>query len=228
MKSINYKHLGQKLRKIRLERGMTQEHVADSSPISAKYYSAVETGSVHVSLSALIHIANALDTPLSPLLDSRHPAPILPLETTNAIRQLSAGSRILLINILELLNPSIDVVKKAANPSQAIGYHLQSARTIRQYSKQKLADALHIEVGTLANIESGSRSPSLALLYSASQILNFPIDYFLCECLNNNILAIEHFISESNLEITPDKRQVSDILSTYITRLKSMNQPKKH
>lgn len=219
MKSINYKQLGEKLRKIRTERGLTQEQVADSSPISAKYYSSVETGSVHVSLSALIHISNVLDTSLSHLLTSHHFHPLLPLEIANSIRQLSPGNRILLINILELLNPSIDVVKKATNSKQSIGYHLQAARLIRQYSKPKLAEALHIEVGTLANIESGARSPSLPLLYSASHILDFPIDFFLCECLNNNILAIEHLISTSNLELTPDKRHVSDLLSTYITNL---------
>lgn len=51
--AINYKQLGRKIRKFRLEKGLTQEKLAEYCEVSASYISHIENGHKRVSLSTL-------------------------------------------------------------------------------------------------------------------------------------------------------------------------------
>lgn len=68
---LNYRLLGQRLRKIRKKQKLTQEQVAELADISPQHFSGIETGSAKVSLPALVRLCNALDTtPNDLLMDS--------------------------------------------------------------------------------------------------------------------------------------------------------------
>lgn len=68
MVDLNYKLMGQRLRTIRKKKKLTQEQVAEKADISPQHYSGVETGSVKISLPALIRVANALNVSMDELL----------------------------------------------------------------------------------------------------------------------------------------------------------------
>ena len=64
------------MRRIRLERRMTQEQVAEHSETTAVYVSGCERGLRNMSVGSLSKIAFALDVPMAALLDpTEHPEP---------------------------------------------------------------------------------------------------------------------------------------------------------
>jgi transcriptional regulator with XRE-family HTH domain len=72
---MDYKELGKRIKAARLSAGLTQEQLAELVNLSSGHCAHVEHGTTKVSLSALVKIANALNTtPDSLLLDSNHQA----------------------------------------------------------------------------------------------------------------------------------------------------------
>jgi len=59
---INYKILGERIKKIRLERKFTQEELGFQASISSVYVSHIEVGSAKPSLEVLVKLCNALNT----------------------------------------------------------------------------------------------------------------------------------------------------------------------
>ncbi len=82
---LNYKIIGRKIKKARLERRMTQLQLSDLVDISYSYMSCIETGSKHLSLEIFANIANALHVTADELLAS------------NIFCKKSADSEILLL-----------------------------------------------------------------------------------------------------------------------------------
>lgn len=64
----DYKLIGEKVKKKRIERKMTQENLAEKSGLSVGYISNIETAKKKVSLNTILKICNALDTSLNSLL----------------------------------------------------------------------------------------------------------------------------------------------------------------
>ena len=58
---IDYKSIGQKVKAIRLEKGVTQEQLADAVGVGVTHISHLETGSGSVSLKVFIAIINYLE-----------------------------------------------------------------------------------------------------------------------------------------------------------------------
>jgi len=54
--------LGQRIRKHRLRRKMTQETAAEAAMLDAKYFGEVERGETTISIDRLVNIATALET----------------------------------------------------------------------------------------------------------------------------------------------------------------------
>lgn len=65
---LDYKSIGQRIRTCRLRQGLTQEHLAELAGVSPTHMSNIETGTTHVSLTAIISIANALNATADDLL----------------------------------------------------------------------------------------------------------------------------------------------------------------
>lgn len=67
---LNYKLIGERIKSARLEKGLTQEQLAEKSGYTANHISHVEVGSTKLSLASLVSIANVLEvTPDRLLLD---------------------------------------------------------------------------------------------------------------------------------------------------------------
>ncbi len=65
---MNYVLLGQRIRAARLSAGMTQEQLAEKVDLTSQHISHTEVASTKISLSALVKIANALNTSVDRLL----------------------------------------------------------------------------------------------------------------------------------------------------------------
>lgn len=63
------KDFGKNLRKIRLEKGLTQEQIYFKSGVSRSHLAMIETGRRDVTLSALFKISRALEVELKDLFD---------------------------------------------------------------------------------------------------------------------------------------------------------------
>jgi len=94
---MDYKEIGQKLRKRRKELGLTQENVAKKSDVSASFYSHIESGSGKVGLMALHRISKTLLLSIDGIFNESQPFEYSNFDTftlriyvfTNAIDALS-------------------------------------------------------------------------------------------------------------------------------------------
>ena len=62
--------VGRNVRRIRLERGLTQERLAFAAELDLTYIGGIERGRRNPSLLAMARIADALDVPIVQLLDT--------------------------------------------------------------------------------------------------------------------------------------------------------------
>lgn len=65
---IDYKTIGTQIRRIRLDRGMTQEQLAEAAGVGVTHISHIETGNSIPSLQVLIDMINALECSADDLL----------------------------------------------------------------------------------------------------------------------------------------------------------------
>ena len=65
------KFIGQRLRALRKERGLTQDRLGELSGLSGKFIGEVERGQKSISIDSLYAVAVALRTPLPTLVDVR-------------------------------------------------------------------------------------------------------------------------------------------------------------
>jgi transcriptional regulator with XRE-family HTH domain len=68
------KALGEKLRSLRKDRGLSQERLGHRAGLSGKFIGEVERGEKSVSVDSLYHVAKALEIPLRDLTDLRQDA----------------------------------------------------------------------------------------------------------------------------------------------------------
>lgn len=65
---MDYYQIGQRIRKIRKARGLSQEALAEQVGISITHMSHIETGNTKLSLPVLVSLAAALEVPTDDLL----------------------------------------------------------------------------------------------------------------------------------------------------------------
>ena len=58
---LDYKAIGKRIKIARINADMTQEMLSEAVELSPTHLSNIETGTTHVSLSAIVSLANALD-----------------------------------------------------------------------------------------------------------------------------------------------------------------------
>jgi transcriptional regulator with XRE-family HTH domain len=87
------KFIGQRLRALRKERGLTQDKLGELASLSGKFIGEVERGQKSISIDSLYAVAVALQTPLPSLVDVRisEHAPAPPSEDVERIYALMAG-----------------------------------------------------------------------------------------------------------------------------------------
>ena len=66
---LNYNLIGRRIKERRIEKGLTQENIAEHLDISVSYVSRVERASVKISLETLVKVAVFLDVPTAFLIE---------------------------------------------------------------------------------------------------------------------------------------------------------------
>jgi len=69
---IDYKTLGLKIKEIRINRGLTQDNLAEMVSCNTSHISNIENNHTKVSLNVLLSIANALNTSIDYLLSEQY------------------------------------------------------------------------------------------------------------------------------------------------------------
>ena len=59
--ALDYKLIGERLKKARLQKGYTQEKLAEKIDVSIAYLSRIETGATHINLKRLNELCGGLD-----------------------------------------------------------------------------------------------------------------------------------------------------------------------
>ncbi len=71
---MDYYLIGQKIRKVRKSRGLSQEELSERIGISTTHMSHIETGNTKLSLPVLVHLASVLEVRTDELLFDENPA----------------------------------------------------------------------------------------------------------------------------------------------------------
>jgi len=88
------KFLGQRLRALRKQRGLSQERLGERSSLSGKFIGEVERGEKSISIDSLYHVSVALEIPLRELTDVRADRQAtVPTEEAEKIFALVSGRR---------------------------------------------------------------------------------------------------------------------------------------
>jgi transcriptional regulator with XRE-family HTH domain len=88
------KFLGQRLRALRKQRGLSQERLGERSNLSGKFIGEVERGEKSISMDSLYRVSEALEIPMRDLTDVRGDKPsAVPSEDAEKIFALVAGRR---------------------------------------------------------------------------------------------------------------------------------------
>ncbi|MDD3363017.1 MAG: helix-turn-helix transcriptional regulator [Hespellia sp.] len=101
--AIDYRLIGQRIKKNRLKKGTTQEHFAEAMDVSVGYISQLERGITKISLDRLAIVAHYLDCPISELIENTS---TIDSEYANdefriMYQQLNAKEKILLFHLLK-------------------------------------------------------------------------------------------------------------------------------
>jgi XRE family transcriptional regulator, regulator of sulfur utilization len=87
------KFLGQRLRALRKQRGLSQERLGDRSGLSGKFIGEVERGEKSISIDSLYRVSVALEIPLRELTDVADKPSAVPSEEAEKIFALVSGKR---------------------------------------------------------------------------------------------------------------------------------------
>jgi len=96
---MNYYEIGQRIRKARRSRGLSQEQLAEQIGISTTHMSHIETGNTKLSLPVLVDLAAKLDVRVDYLLC--HDSPLERNIHTDAILQILDSCNIQQLRIIE-------------------------------------------------------------------------------------------------------------------------------
>ena len=106
---IDYLALGEKIKKVRLNKGYTQEFTAAGADISLSHASNVETGKTKVSLPTLIEIANTLDVTVDYLLSDNfnNKDSIVINEVVNILKTCNCKQQQVILDTIRSLSSSL-------------------------------------------------------------------------------------------------------------------------
>ncbi|MCI8507049.1 MAG: helix-turn-helix transcriptional regulator [Lachnospiraceae bacterium] len=102
---MDYEKLGLKIKEIRINRGITQEKLAELVGCNTSHISNIENNHTKVSLNVLLSIANALNTSIDYLLSSQYQNSSFALdnEILRAIKNCDNIKKEKILKIIEIL-----------------------------------------------------------------------------------------------------------------------------
>ncbi|WP_371367739.1 hypothetical protein SRRS_15670 [Sporomusa rhizae] len=103
---IDYSAIGQRIKKIRKQKNLTQEKLAESLEVSTVYISQVENGKTKLNLEMLIRIASLLNTDPGYFITgvSYSSKDYLKSDIAQFLQDFSLEQRQLIIDIAKLIN----------------------------------------------------------------------------------------------------------------------------
>ncbi len=103
--ALDYKLIGERLRKARLEKGYTQEKLAEIMNVSVAYLSRIETGTTHINLKRLNELSNILGVSEALILNgaSENSKSYLNDELSSILRDCSPQDKELIYHIANVI-----------------------------------------------------------------------------------------------------------------------------
>ena len=106
---MNYFKIGQKIRKYRKAKGMSQEYLAEKAGISVTHMSHIETGNTKLSLPVFVDIARALNIQTDDLLTDEYAGKtIVTKELEEVLINCSAQEVRIILDIVRSLKIALD------------------------------------------------------------------------------------------------------------------------
>ena len=106
---MNYFKIGQKIRKYRKAKGMSQEYLAEKAGISVTHMSHIETGNTKLSLPVFVDIARALNIQTDDLLTDEYAGKtIATKELEEVLINCSAQEVRIILDIVRSLKIALD------------------------------------------------------------------------------------------------------------------------
>ncbi len=100
---MNLKNIGANVKKLRLEKKLTQSQLAELANISTVHMSHIETGSVSMSLECLLELSNALNTTPNRILLGEYELSTKDVAQVAKTEGLTSDENRLLVEIAEIL-----------------------------------------------------------------------------------------------------------------------------
>ncbi len=103
--ALDYKLMGNRLKEVRMQKGLTQENLAEALNVSIAYVCRIETGKTRLNLKRLNQICGILDIPESYVLNGAadNTSSYLNLEFSNILNDCSARDKELLYKIANII-----------------------------------------------------------------------------------------------------------------------------
>ena len=106
---IDYCEIGQRIRKYRKIKGLSQEELAEQADISVPHMSHIETANTKLSLPVLVAIAEALEVRTDDLLFDRPPtAKALTEDVAEILNRCTPGQTKVLADLVKAAKESMD------------------------------------------------------------------------------------------------------------------------
>ncbi len=104
--SLDYKLMGERLKKARIKKGYTQESLAEILKVSVAYISRIETGKAHLNLKRLNEICTLLETTESYILNgvSNNSKSYLNSELNSILKDCSSDDKELIYKIATIIS----------------------------------------------------------------------------------------------------------------------------
>lgn len=113
--ALNYKLMGERLKKARIQKGFTQEQLAEKLKVSIAYISRIETGKTHVNLKRLNELCSVLDTSESYILNgaSDNSTTYMSSEFNSILEDCSSRDKEILYKIATIISEKNNEDKEA-------------------------------------------------------------------------------------------------------------------
>ncbi|MDE5830742.1 MAG: helix-turn-helix domain-containing protein [Clostridia bacterium] len=104
--ALDYKLMGERLKKARIQKGYTQEKLAEIMGLSTAYVSRIENGKTHVNLTRLNELCTLLDTSESYVLNgaSDNSISYLNNELSSILKDCSSKDKELIYQIATIIS----------------------------------------------------------------------------------------------------------------------------
>lgn len=103
---IDFKRLGEKLREIRISKGLTQDYIASMANVNVSHISNIENNRVKISLQTLVYVCNALDVTVDFVLSKEYykPNEALDNEILKELSFCNISTKEKILSIIHILN----------------------------------------------------------------------------------------------------------------------------